>query len=1198
MRDRHGLSHSESCLHHTCRLLASIKSHFQYAEITKQANFVEWIRHLGNFTKDILSSYRSVSTRSTHYIMSLWAALVLPTPYIKLQKEFNGRNQVLDASELELNTLVSQVVNNFISSRCELCATASIELCDDLDIDQDIEDTTGFHGGFGRGFGAIEDDPLADEGMLLEHLAPLPCLIRYKYKTSVELIRDLFNENIQKRENAIQTIAQCHTSGGSGNNLLIARQSLIESQSKLTFLTYIIGAIIGGHISRIAAGAVENLDELNAELAACSFRLILSSQRIEDSMQSLSQNSFLIYSFASDTSWKLELSCLYFFKCFQNFYLETKAREDVAEMEQLRRRSMGLVEDANGFLTFWTGGGRAARSSSMRGISPPSSPVSSSSMKKSSNSQIIAPATFKIGSLVPARTSLKSMVVVSDDTSMTDDNKKSSNNGSIGNAKIIPISSINSTTQRNNTNTGDTSMNDNENTMNDEAVEKTAALQRNVSSILGIQGGDRQLLDIAMHRIFALLRYAQSTEQDTVSKTTTSPSSAPVILVQRALSVLYQLSVGVSIVNAGTCYSPKLVCSGRLLLESEVILDLLSNPSVDRFPLLQQAKHGKARTFYMATLSKLLYTQNRIPPKENENSTLSNQLQILQNNAIINSTLDMKKLMRNEANYSQIAEDRFIRFISSLTKTADDILQVVGINTGPNQNTNTGGGLQIPIINPITLQRDDFKNPIIGLCRDLRGITSSASTSKEYSLISSWLFPKRIAIFIAAANAWCNYDDVCIPLLKLFVEISHNRGNRITFPQQNVGGLLLFREICHVVISYCTSHVLKWHEQLAQELPHQNSNNPMHPTKPNQPPQPPGTGKMSTNNNEENNIELLSMQSLQEELVAMNQDTPSSNNERMKRRMKVQASIIPLSPGAIGKGYTIDLDASKMKISTTLLKIVTRLLNGRYANFGTLKLYNDTCLDDIILLVLQYTLISTPRHIMNFSKTMSALILLLSTLAEKFILSIVDIDSKLFARMMACLGEALYSNKTSLSTPAALAIESIAILRCYAAEYTFNLQSSSTNDQLNRENVLTSLLGNLHRKGPSVYSSEQLSKAMNCFRAHEAAQPKLFGELLSVLLDKLWNNTSDSSKNASNQWSLARPIMPLVLCSPSDFDEYRNNFLAAQSSQMQMVIQEKIDLLFSKLLPATNDPRLFSITLQTNDIFAKELCNFSRQLKT
>ena len=87
------------------------------------------------------------------------------------------------------------------------------------------------------------------------------------------------------------------------------------------------------------------------------------------------------------------------------------------------------------------------------------------------------------------------------------------------------------------------------------------------------------------------------------------------MLVQRALSVLYQLSVGVTIVHAGSVNKPRLVSSGRLLLESGVIIELLSNPSAERFPLLRNPRHGRARSFLMATLSKLLFTQIRYPSR-------------------------------------------------------------------------------------------------------------------------------------------------------------------------------------------------------------------------------------------------------------------------------------------------------------------------------------------------------------------------------------------------------------------------------------------------------------------------------------------------------------------------------------------------------------------------------------------------------
>ncbi len=118
-------------------------------------------------------------------------------------------------------------------------------------------------------------------------------------------------------------------------------------------------------------------------------------------------------------------------------------------------------------------------------------------------------------------------------------------------------------------------------------VLRATAIQRTIAESMGIQGGDRALLDIAVRHIFSILVLA-ATDVD-ASKSNVSA------LIERALGVLRKLAKGTSVVQAGLQSAPRIVSSGLLLLESEFIQQLLKNPSPDRFNLLCEPKQGKTQ---------------------------------------------------------------------------------------------------------------------------------------------------------------------------------------------------------------------------------------------------------------------------------------------------------------------------------------------------------------------------------------------------------------------------------------------------------------------------------------------------------------------------------------------------------------------------------------------------------------------------
>lgn len=85
----------------------------------------------------------------------------------------------------------------------------------------------------------------------------------------------------------------------------------------------------------------------------------------------------------------------------------------------------------------------------------------------------------------------------------------------------------------------------------------------------------------------------------------------------------------------------------------------------------------------------------------------------------------------------------------------------------------------------------------------------ACSTSEAYCIFFNWLVNKpkqpgqsRIQLFTWAADVWWSDCDVAVPLLKFMAEFVHNRGQRITFDQSSASGILLFKEVSSILITY------------------------------------------------------------------------------------------------------------------------------------------------------------------------------------------------------------------------------------------------------------------------------------------------------------------------------------------------------------------------------------------------------------
>mmetsp|Transcript_47243 Transcript_47243/g.101123 ORF Transcript_47243/g.101123 Transcript_47243/m.101123 type:complete len:1094 (+) Transcript_47243:406-3687(+) len=221
-------------------------------------------------------------------------------------------------------------------------------------------------------------------------------------------------------------------------------------------------------------------------------------------------------------------------------------------------------------------------------------------------------------------------------------------------------------------------------------------------------------------------------------------------VVKKTLALFHELAGGVNIVHT-VDRSPHLIVSGRLLLKNDMVKYILGNHASPEFGFLTFGlQYGKYRTMYYHTLGKLLF-------------------------------MDIRE-----------KKDAFEKFMAPQAQVLNGLFHQL------NQNAQM-------------FRQETYKGPLIGLCRDLRGIAQACNGSDPYGMLFDWLVdnPKspqnsRITLFARALDIWWDDPEVTTPLLKFMSEFVHNKGQRINFEQSSPGGILLFREASSILVTYGT----------------------------------------------------------------------------------------------------------------------------------------------------------------------------------------------------------------------------------------------------------------------------------------------------------------------------------------------------------------------------------------------------------
>ncbi|XAR54505.1 hypothetical protein NMG60_11029657 [Bertholletia excelsa] len=217
-----------------------------------------------------------------------------------------------------------------------------------------------------------------------------------------------------------------------------------------------------------------------------------------------------------------------------------------------------------------------------------------------------------------------------------------------------------------------------------------------------------------------------------------------------------------------------------------------------------------------------------------------------------------------------------------------------------------------------------------------------------------------------------------------------------------------------------------------------------------------------------------------------------------------------------------DIYAFKYKGIWICLTILSRALAGNYVNFGVFELYGDRALADALDIALKMTLSIPLADILAYRKLTRAYFAFLEILFNSHIVFILNLNTNTFMHIVGSLESGLKGLDTNISSQCASAVDNL-------AAFYFN-------------NITTG-------EAPTSAASINLAR-------HISECPTLFTEILKTLFEIVL------FEDCSNQWSLSRPMLSLILIGDQIYSDLKAHILASQPADQH----PRISLCFDKLM--------------------------------
>eukprot|EP00949_MAST-11_sp_MAST-11-sp1_P000320 g320.t1 len=269
------------------------------------------------------------------------------------------------------------------------------------------------------------------------------------------------------------------------------------------------------------------------------------------------------------------------------------------------------------------------------------------------------------------------------------------------------------------------------------------------------------------------------------------------------------------------------------------------------------------------------------------------------------------------------------------------------------------------------------------------------------------------------------------------------------------------------------------------------------------------------------------------------------------------------------------------------MRILSRLLQGSYVNFGIMELYGDNSLIVARNAVLQLALSRPAEELLSYTKTTSAFFDFAEALAENDVHAIVSMPTPALQRFMQ-LVELTVRRSIHEAASAASIIESIAS-SCFECE-KFARENGS------EASAAETVAGNISAGAFAAQAArrKKMGGALESFAkllgrqqfsggASQGTDPTLFQRLLSGIFRLV------VFENCQRQASMSRPLLPLILLEPQFYSNFIEQLLQSAAGTQQGMLREALQGLMAGVASDLNS--------QSKERFMQNLYKMSKAMK-
>ncbi len=232
------------------------------------------------------------------------------------------------------------------------------------------------------------------------------------------------------------------------------------------------------------------------------------------------------------------------------------------------------------------------------------------------------------------------------------------------------------------------------------------------------------------------------------------------------------------------------------------------------------------------------------------------------------------------------------------------------------------------------------------------------------------------------------------------------------------------------------------------------------------------------------------------------------------------------------------------------LLVLSRALSGNYVNFGVFSLYNDPALVNALDVCLRMVFTISTHDILAYRKVSKSYYAFIDALCHNFVPEIARRDDAILVSIMTTLDSGLKSFDVAISSQCASSIDNLA--GYYFKHKADGVKPNETGAQLS---------------------------------AHLAKHPDLLPRLLRTLLETVL------FEECSNQWSLSRPLLTLILCTEPIYAGIREQVILTQPADGRHATSAALDRLMenvNRTLDAKNRDRFTqNVTMVRHELKSK-----------